>query len=82
MNVAIKPYPQDDSQASNAPQQEEQAKPSALDDYGLTVMPSDDGKGVVVTDVDRQGDAADKGITTGDIIVSVNNKPVNDRCGY
>lgn len=47
-----------------------------LDDYGLTVVPSDDGKGVVVTDVDRSGDAADKGITTGDIIVSVNNKPV------
>ena len=76
INVAIKPYPQDDQQANAAPQQEEQAKPSALDDYGLTVMPSDDGKGVVVTDIDRQGDAADKGITTGDIIVSVNNKPV------
>ena len=76
INVAIKPYPQDDQQANATPQQDEQAKPSALDDYGLTVMPSDDGKGVVVTDVDRQGDAADKGITTGDIIVSVNNKPV------
>lgn len=76
INVAIKPYPQDDQQASNAPQQDDSSKQSALDDYGLTVMPSDDGKGVVVTDVDRQGDAADKGITTGDVIVSVNNKPV------
>ncbi|MBZ9654985.1 Do family serine endopeptidase [Phyllobacterium lublinensis] len=78
INVAIKAYPQDDQQASNAPQQEDQSKESALDNYGLTVMPSDDGKGVVVTDVDRQGDAADKGITTGDIIVSVNNKPVKN----
>ncbi len=76
LNVAIKPYPQDDQQAANAPQQDDPSKASPLDDYGLTVMPSDDGKGVVVTDVDRQGDAADKGITTGDIIVSVNNKPV------
>lgn len=76
VNVAIKPYPQDDQQASTGQQPDDSAKPSALDDYGLTVVPSDDGKGVVVTDVDRQGDAADKGITTGDIIVSVNNKPV------
>jgi serine protease Do len=77
ISVGIKPMPGDDKQASSDTQHEEDsAKPSALDDYGLTVMPSDDGKGVVVTDVDRQGDAADKGITTGDIIVSVNNKPV------
>jgi serine protease Do len=76
ISVAVQPYPQDEQQANAAPQSEDQATPSALDDYGLTVMPSDDGKGVVVTDVDRQGDAADKGITTGDIIVSVNNKPV------
>ncbi|MEK1890339.1 MAG: Do family serine endopeptidase [Phyllobacterium sp.] len=77
LNVAIKAMPGDNQQASKNPQQDEDsAKPSALDDYGLTVMPSDDGKGVVVTDVDRQGDAADKGITTGDIIVSVNNQPV------
>ncbi len=77
INVAIKAMPGDDQQATKGTQQnEDTAKPSALDDYGLTVMPSDDGKGVVVTDVDRQGDAADKGITTGDIIVSVNNQPV------
>ncbi|MRG55959.1 Do family serine endopeptidase [Phyllobacterium sp. SYP-B3895] len=77
LNVAIKAMPGDDQLASkNTQPDQETAKPSALDDYGLTVMPSDDGKGVVVTDVDRQGDAADKGITTGDIIVSVNNLPV------
>jgi serine protease Do len=76
VSVAVQPYPQDEQQANAAPQSEDKETPSALDDYGLTVMPSDDGKGVVVTDVDRQGDAADKGITTGDIIVSVNNKPV------
>ncbi|WP_330167290.1 Do family serine endopeptidase [Bartonella grahamii] len=47
-----------------------------LEDYGLIVMPSDDGVGVVVTDVDTDSDAADKGIRPGDIIVTVNNKPV------
>lgn len=47
-----------------------------LEDYGLIVIPSDDGVGVVVTDVDTDSDAADKGIRPGDIIVTVNNKSV------
>ncbi|PIT68899.1 Do family serine endopeptidase [Bartonella tribocorum] len=49
-----------------------------LEDYGLIVVPSDDGIGVVVTDVDIDSDAADKGIRPGDIIVTVNNKPVKN----
>ncbi len=76
VKVSIKEMPGDEKLASATPQQEDEQKSSALDDYGLTVMPADDGQGVVVTDVDRQGDAADKGISTGDIIVSVNNQPV------
>ncbi|WP_175869182.1 Do family serine endopeptidase [Bartonella gabonensis] len=47
-----------------------------LEDYGLIVAPSDDGLGLVVTDVDSDSDAADKGIRPGDIIVTVNNKSV------
>ncbi|EJF78309.1 Do family serine endopeptidase [Bartonella birtlesii] len=47
-----------------------------LEDYGLIVAPSDDGLGLVVTDVDSDSDAADKGIRPGDVIVTVNNKPV------
>lgn len=48
-----------------------------LDDYGLTVVPSEEGDGVVVTDVDPDSDAADRGIRSGDVIVSVNNQTVN-----
>ncbi|WP_409361704.1 Do family serine endopeptidase [Bartonella heixiaziensis] len=47
-----------------------------LEDYGLIVAPSDDGLGLVVTDVDSDSDAADKGIQPGDVIVTVNNKPI------
>ncbi|WP_375669532.1 PDZ domain-containing protein, partial [Bartonella sp. MR168JLCBS] len=47
-----------------------------LEDYGLIVAPSDDGIGLVVTDVDSDSDAADKGIRPGDVIVTVNNKSV------
>ena len=43
----------------------------------MTVSPADDGKGIVVTDVDPDGDAADRGIQAGDVIVSVNSKQVS-----
>ena len=59
---------QDDS---NAPAQADQ-----LADLGLTITPSDDGKGVVVTDVDPGSDAADRGLEAGDVITNVNSKPV------
>ena len=59
---------QDDS---NAPAQADQ-----LADLGLTIAPSDDGKGVVVTDVDPGSDAADRGLQAGDVITNVNSKPV------
>ncbi|WP_336294070.1 Do family serine endopeptidase [Bartonella sp. CB169] len=48
----------------------------ALEDYGLIVALSDDGIGLVVTDVDPDSDAADKGIRPGDVIVTVNNKSI------
>ncbi|KQT54234.1 serine protease [Aureimonas sp. Leaf454] len=53
--------------------------PSALSGYGLTLTPSDDGQGVVVTDVDPSSSAADKGVAAGDVIVSVNGKEVTSQ---
>ena len=47
-----------------------------LDDYGITVTPSDDGKGLVVTNVDPDSDAAEKGIRPGDVIMLANNREV------
>ncbi len=59
---------QDDSKAP--------AQADQLADLGLTVAPSDDGKGVVVTDVDPSSDAAERGLQAGDVITNVNSKPV------
>ena len=52
------------------------AQADQLADLGLTIAPSDDGKGVVVTDVDPGSDAADRGLQAGDVITNVNSKPV------
>ncbi|MCY1248027.1 PDZ domain protein [compost metagenome] len=39
-------------------------------------MPSDDGKGVTIASVDEDSDASDRGLKTGEKIVSVNNQEV------
>jgi len=54
----------------------QKAEPSSLADLGMTVAPSEDGKGLVVTDVDPDSDAADRGIQPGDVITSVNSREV------
>lgn len=44
--------------------------------FGLSVTPADDGNGLVVTDVKPDSDAESAGILPGDIIRSVNSKPI------
>jgi serine protease Do len=48
------------------------AEPQKLEDFGLTVVPNDKGDGVVVTDVNPDSNAAERGLSSGDVIVSVN----------
>ncbi len=54
-------------------------EPSALKEFGLTLSPdtnSQDG-GVVVSDVDPAGQAAEHGVQPGDVILSVGSKAVS-----
>lgn len=53
--------------------------PSSLPGYGLTLTPSEEGEGVVVTDVDPDSEAATRGISAGDVIVAVNGVEVTDQ---
>jgi serine protease Do len=64
----------EDTTPQAAPQQP--ASEKALTDLGLSVGPSDDGKGVAITGVDPDSDAADKGVKEGEKITSVNNQEV------
>ncbi|WOC15202.1 Do family serine endopeptidase [Pseudochrobactrum sp. MP213Fo] len=75
VSVEIKPYPEDQKQADKNTDSSSE-KGEALEDYGLTVTPDDSGKGVVITDVDSDSDAADKGLRPGDTIITANNKAV------
>ncbi|RWA63742.1 Do family serine endopeptidase [Mesorhizobium sp.] len=78
VKVDLGKLPAGDKQASNDDnKQPETPKADTLADLGLTVTKSDNGKGLVVTDVDPDSDAADRGIQPGDVITSVNSTEVS-----
>ncbi|MET3582173.1 serine protease Do [Mesorhizobium robiniae] len=77
VKVDLGTLPSGDKQASSDQQPSAPPKADTLADLGLTVTRSDDGKGLVVTDVDPDSDAADRGIQPGDVITSVNSTEVN-----
>lgn len=52
------------------------AEPQDLAELGIKVAPNDKGQGVVVTDVDPDSAAAERGLSPGDIIASVNDTDV------
>ena len=76
ITVELGTYPADE-QASAAPSAP--AEPEAdreLADLGMTVVPAEDGEGVVITDVDPEGPAAERGFQVGDVIVRVQDQDI------
>jgi serine protease Do len=69
-------------QQANA-ESEQSSQESGLPHLGLTLAPADEvagsgGKGVVVTGVDPEGPAAERGFQSGDVIVAVGGKTVDN----
>jgi len=54
------------------------AKTGAVENYRMTVAPADDGNGVMITDLDSNSEAAERGLRPGDIIRNVDNQPVKN----
>ena len=79
LKIDLGTLPNTDKQASADDQQQESPdQTTSLADFGLTVAKSDDGKGLVVTDVDPDSAASDRDIRAGDVIMTVNSAEVND----
>jgi serine protease Do len=68
--------PSANKQASADDQPQPSVTSDSLADLGLTVTKADDGKGLLVTDVDPDSSASDHGIQAGDTIVAVNSTEV------
>jgi serine protease Do len=76
LDVTLGTLPDEQKQASvEAPAAVE---PSALEDFGMAIAPADDNQGVVITDVDPNGQAAERGLQPGDVILSVGDTTVSD----
>ncbi len=74
LNVKLGELPGADHVASAGSPDEQGG--ATLDNFGLTVVPADDGTGVVVTAVEPGSAAGDRGVNSGDVIVSVNSRDV------
>jgi serine protease Do len=75
IQVRLGTLPEPDKQASAEPATE--AKPAAADEFGLSLAPSRNQGGVVVSQINPNGKAADSGLQQGDVIVSVGTAKVS-----
>jgi serine protease Do len=68
----------EESVAQNEPAQPTPVEPEPVQptSVGLTLMPNDQGEGVVVVDIEPDSVAADKGFGRGDILLEANNMPL------
>jgi serine protease Do len=76
VKVDLGTLPGSDKQAALQDDAPATTEPSSLADLGMTVTTADDGNGLVVTDVDPEGDAATQGLQAGDVITAVNSRAV------
>jgi serine protease Do len=73
----LKDLDQSDEADATPEKQEDSVEKGSLDGLGITVEPNQDGEGVVVTGVADDSPAAENGIRSGDVIVSVGGQAVD-----
>ena len=56
--------------------QKSSAKGKYIEEFGLTIKPADDGNGLMITEIEPESVAAERGMRAGDIITAVNNTEV------
>ncbi|HET7714853.1 MAG TPA: DegQ family serine endoprotease [Bauldia sp.] len=76
IDVTLGTLPGEEQLAAVDPSEQAEPEHSALDDFGLAVAPAEDNSGVMVTDVDPNGQAAERGLQPGDVILSVGDDAV------
>lgn len=77
LKVGTLPQKETASLDDQQPGAQDQMDQTALDNLGITVAPSEDGKGVTIVSVNPDSDAADIGLQEGQKIVAVNNSDVS-----
>ncbi|MCB1473784.1 MAG: Do family serine endopeptidase [Rhodobiaceae bacterium] len=76
VSIKLGRQPADETIASVETPQGKPAKAELEKSLGLAIQPAEDGKGVVVTAVDPDGGAAEKGVSEGDVILQINGQEV------
>lgn len=79
IEVTLGKLPEQAKKAALIIPEPDSAGPVDIEEFGLSIAPSD--SGVVVTEVNPAGEAAEKGVQAGDLITSINGldvKSVND----
>jgi len=77
IDVTLGTMPADKTASAETRSSDDNGGASALAKLGLTLRPARGQDGVLVTDVDPDGAAAEKGLKQGDVILEVAGKPVS-----
>jgi serine protease Do len=71
VDVTLGKLPTEEKMASAEDTETPAPTPTSLEDFGLSLSQGDDNQGVVITEVDPNGQAAERGLQPGDVILSV-----------
>ena len=77
VDLKLGELPPQDKLASLEPLPPDDTMSSSLDDFGLSVGPAEGAVGVVINEVDPNGQAAERGLQAGDVILSIGDSAVN-----